>query len=261
MARSAIVASLLAASVAAQAGFATEGFKYIGCVEAERTVFDVNIDFFTDFTAEQCVKACAGSSTYAALGSGCQCSAAEVAYTKVDDSKCSVQCIQDDDKSGYCGGPLSDDAGTREKQLYNLYKKDDGSGSSSSSPPTSPGGGSTTETGTDTSTSPTAPPPTSDDGTNTSEPGSTASETSAPTGAPPATSSDHHDTATHTGDHTEQPTGDTTSAGQATDGPSSTGSGGTTNPSPTGNLGVQSHPSGVVALLTLGALILAVGMS
>ncbi|KAK2594463.1 hypothetical protein QQS21_007809 [Conoideocrella luteorostrata] len=124
MSRAALIAGLMAASVAAQANLASEGFQYIGCVEASPGIFPVNMELGDGFTVGQCQEACGKSgANAAAAGNGCHCnssiSQAAVDFDVVDESRCSQPCSEADVKAGQCGGPVASDG----KQLYNLYQR------------------------------------------------------------------------------------------------------------------------------------------
>lgn len=60
-----LIAAGLAAATHAQT--AADGFEYIGCVQADSSVFNVVVDFVEPFSAEKCQNACT-SFGYAALG-------------------------------------------------------------------------------------------------------------------------------------------------------------------------------------------------
>ncbi|RFU77990.1 carbohydrate-binding wsc [Trichoderma arundinaceum] len=128
MSRLAFLASLMAASVAAQAEFAAPGFKYIGCVEAEPRVFGYNADIHAPFSAQQCQTACHGKGRYVALDGGCHChdhasnADTKLYYKKIDDSVCSLPCIGGNSTTGRCGGPQCPETG---KKRYSLYQKDE----------------------------------------------------------------------------------------------------------------------------------------
>ncbi|KAL7926990.1 hypothetical protein ACQKWADRAFT_308914 [Trichoderma austrokoningii] len=126
MSRFALLAGLMAASVAAQADFAAPGFKYIGCVEAEPPVFSYKADVPAPFSVQQCQYACHAKGKYAAMDGSCNCydssaSKAEPAYKMLDESVCSVPCIEGNRTAGVCGGPQCDVTG---KKRYSLYKKE-----------------------------------------------------------------------------------------------------------------------------------------
>ncbi|KAH7317147.1 hypothetical protein B0I35DRAFT_512922 [Stachybotrys elegans] len=114
-----LLTSLLATAVSAQANFAIDRFRYIGCVETSNpAAFGLTIDFTRPFSSEDCQGACAGrggSATYAALIATCGCSIPGIPadYTVVDESRCNRLCIEGDESGGYCGG---DD-------VYTLFQK------------------------------------------------------------------------------------------------------------------------------------------
>ncbi|KAL2204580.1 hypothetical protein CC79DRAFT_1360406 [Sarocladium strictum] len=125
MSRHVLGMGLLAITVSAQANFATSGFEYVGCVEAEPSLFGLNIDFFKPFTPQECQDACAGKATYAALGGGCKCDVphqgTDVTFKVLNEEACTVLCIPGSPDAGRCGGSgEGDQPGT---QLFNLYKK------------------------------------------------------------------------------------------------------------------------------------------
>ncbi|KAM0466786.1 hypothetical protein ACHAPV_000295 [Trichoderma viride] len=126
MSRFALFASLMAASVAAQAEFTAPGFKYIGCAEAEPPVFNFQADVPAPFSAQQCQYACHAKGKYAAMDGNCNCydssSKAEPAYKIIDESVCSVPCIGGNRTAGVCGGPQCPVTG---KKRYSLYKEMD----------------------------------------------------------------------------------------------------------------------------------------
>jgi hypothetical protein len=126
MSRFAVLASLMAASVAAQAEFVASGFKYIGCVEAEPPVFDFKADVPAPFSVQQCQYACHAKGKYAAMDGSCNCyesssSEAEPAYNILDESVCSIPCIGGNRTAGVCGGPQCPVTG---KKRYSLYKRE-----------------------------------------------------------------------------------------------------------------------------------------
>lgn len=126
MSRFALFASLMAASVAAQAEFTAPGFKYIGCAEAEPLVFNFQADVPAPFSAQQCQYACHAKGKYAAMDGNCNCydssSKAKPAYKIIDESVCSVPCIGGNRTAGVCGGPQCPVTG---KKRYSLYKEMD----------------------------------------------------------------------------------------------------------------------------------------
>ncbi|KAL6887966.1 hypothetical protein GGI43DRAFT_388039 [Trichoderma evansii] len=125
MSRFALLASLMAISVAAQAEFAAPGFKYIGCVEAEPPVFNYKADVSAPFTVQQCQYACHAKGKYAAMDGSCNCydasSKTEPSYKILDESVCSLPCIGGNRTAGVCGGPQCPVTG---KKRYSLYKKE-----------------------------------------------------------------------------------------------------------------------------------------
>lgn len=125
MSRFALLAGLMAASVAAQAEFTAPGFKYVGCVEAEPPVFNFKADVPAPFSVQQCQYACHAKGKYAAVDGGCNCydssSKAEPAYKILDQSVCSLPCIGGNRTAGVCGGPQCPVTG---KKRYSLYKKE-----------------------------------------------------------------------------------------------------------------------------------------
>ncbi|EFY84274.1 hypothetical protein J3458_021445 [Metarhizium acridum] len=119
-----LVTGLMAASASAQARYASDGFQYVGCVQAKACDFPVKMDLGDSFTAAQCQQACGKNGSYAAAGvNGCYCedpvSRAAPKYGVTDDSRCPKACKPGDDKAGHCGGPSPADG----EQLYNLYKR------------------------------------------------------------------------------------------------------------------------------------------
>lgn len=128
MSRHVLGMGLLAVTATAQANFASSGFEYIGCVEADPQVFGLNLDFIQAFTPQECQDACAGKATFAAVGGGCRCDVAgdelEITFQMIDESACATPCIPEDPEAGNCGGP-SDDEST---QIFNLYRKSSSKG-------------------------------------------------------------------------------------------------------------------------------------
>ncbi|KAM6485280.1 hypothetical protein HDV62DRAFT_284220 [Trichoderma sp. SZMC 28011] len=126
MSRLAILISIMAATAAAQAEYASHGFKYIGCVEAEPPVFSYNVDLPAPFSAQQCQEACHAKGKYAAIDGSCHCedpaSKGEPQYNKLEDSVCVQPCIGGNQTAGWCGGPQCPVTG---KKRYSLYKMDD----------------------------------------------------------------------------------------------------------------------------------------
>ncbi|KAL7957679.1 hypothetical protein V8C34DRAFT_171873 [Trichoderma compactum] len=125
MSRLALLVSLMAATAAAQAGYASHGFKYIGCVEADPPVFSSNVDLPAPFSAQQCQEACHAKGKYAAIDGSCHCedpsSKSEPQYKVLEDSVCVLPCIDGNTTAGWCGGPQCPVTG---KKRYSLYKKD-----------------------------------------------------------------------------------------------------------------------------------------
>ncbi|OAQ58517.1 carbohydrate-binding WSC [Pochonia chlamydosporia 170] len=124
MSRAALAVVLIATGAAAQANFASDGFQYVGCVQASTGVFPVKMNLGDSFTVAQCQEACGKSGAYAAAaGNGCHCdnpiSHVGLDFDVMDDSKCSQACKPGDAKAGQCGGPISTDG----QQLYNLYQR------------------------------------------------------------------------------------------------------------------------------------------
>ncbi|KAL7945009.1 hypothetical protein V8C42DRAFT_324309 [Trichoderma barbatum] len=121
-----LLASIMAATAAAQSEYAAHGFKYIGCVEADPPVFAFNIDLPAPFTAHQCQVACHAKGKYAALDGSCHCedpsSKSEPKYKVLDDSICVRPCVDGNKMAGWCGGPQCSVSG---KKRYTLYKKDE----------------------------------------------------------------------------------------------------------------------------------------
>lgn len=118
----ALLASLMAASVAAQAEFAAPGFKYIGCIEAEPPVFTYSIDLPAPFSAQQCQHACHAKGKYAALDGSCHChDKTEPSYKIIDEAVCSLPCVAGNRTAGVCGGPQCSVTG---KKRYSLYQKE-----------------------------------------------------------------------------------------------------------------------------------------
>ncbi|UKZ75669.1 hypothetical protein TrVFT333_003359 [Trichoderma virens FT-333] len=126
MSRLALLLSLMAATAAAQAEYASHGFKYIGCVEAEPPVFSFNVDLPAPFSAQQCQVACHSKGKYAALDGSCHCedplSKSEPQYKVLNDSVCALPCDGGNKSWGWCGGPQCPVTG---KKRYSLYKKDE----------------------------------------------------------------------------------------------------------------------------------------
>ncbi|QYS96849.1 WSC domain-containing protein [Trichoderma simmonsii] len=126
MSRLALLVSLMAATAAAQAEYASHGFKYIGCVEAEPPVFSFNVDLPAPFSAQQCQEACHAKGKYAAIDGSCHCedpaSKGEPQYNKLEDSVCVQPCIGGNQTAGWCGGPQCPVTG---KKRYSLYKMDE----------------------------------------------------------------------------------------------------------------------------------------
>ncbi|KAK9438111.1 Carbohydrate-binding WSC [Metarhizium brunneum] len=119
-----LVTGLMAAGASAQARYASDGFKYVGCVQAKACDFPVKMDLGDSFTVAQCQQACGKNGSYAAAGvNGCYCedsvSRGAPEYEVTDDSSCSKACKSGDDKAGRCGGPSPADG----EQLYNLYQR------------------------------------------------------------------------------------------------------------------------------------------
>jgi hypothetical protein len=126
MSRAILLAGLLAVSVAAQEKFAVDGFKYVGCVQANPSVFPVKTSLTDSYTVAECQAACTKIGSYAAASkSGCVCndpaSKADIKYDVLEPSQCTKACKPDDDKAGQCGGPCSPDG----QHLYNLYQRVD----------------------------------------------------------------------------------------------------------------------------------------
>ncbi|KAL7939349.1 hypothetical protein V8C35DRAFT_6025 [Trichoderma chlorosporum] len=126
MSRLALLASLMAVTVAAQAEYTAHGFKYVGCVEAEPPVFSYNVDLPPPFSPQQCQIACHAKGKYAALDGSCHCedplSKNEPQYKVLDDSVCILPCFSGNKSAGWCGGPQCPVTG---KKRYSLYKKDE----------------------------------------------------------------------------------------------------------------------------------------
>ncbi|OAA34713.1 Carbohydrate-binding WSC [Metarhizium rileyi] len=119
-----LVAGIMAASVGAQASLASNGFQYVGCVQAKPCFFPLKMDLGDSFTITQCQQACGEKSSYAAAaGDGCHCedavSHAAPEYNVTDDSRCSRACKAGDEKAGRCGGLDAEEG----HQLYNLYRR------------------------------------------------------------------------------------------------------------------------------------------
>ncbi|KAJ4328921.1 hypothetical protein N0V84_000710 [Fusarium piperis] len=86
----------------------TSNFEYVGCVTASLSSFPKHMPFDSTFTAEACLEACIGQAHLVAIGGGCYCDDADdatpVSFELVDEARCDVVCVPEDDASGKCGG-------------------------------------------------------------------------------------------------------------------------------------------------------------
>ncbi|KHN97431.1 Carbohydrate-binding WSC [Metarhizium album ARSEF 1941] len=119
-----LAVGLMAASASAQARYASDGFKYVGCVQARACEFPVKMDLGDSFTIAQCQQACGKSSSFAAATvDGCHCedpmSRAAPVYDVGDDTRCSRACRPGDADAGQCGGPVPADR----YRVYNVYQR------------------------------------------------------------------------------------------------------------------------------------------
>ncbi|KAH8175160.1 hypothetical protein LIA77_03578 [Sarocladium implicatum] len=123
MSRFVLSMGLLAATVTAQANFASPDFEYIGCVQAAPAAFGLKLDLSKAFTPQECQDACAGKATFAAVGGSCRCDVPgdenDIKFQMIDDSECANPCDPASPDAGNCGGSSNDEA----LQVFNLYRK------------------------------------------------------------------------------------------------------------------------------------------